>query len=169
MLDFSRALPTGCNEEDSECYNINDVPCSGDSHDATCSWHCKNPQPTDEFCQGGMDMLMDGFNTSGDKNGYLKIIMLFSQTFKFFLSLYYFRTKICVILFFKSWRLNSPGKFAAGCIGVFFLGLMIEVIIAVRRKVVSKKRMFINLPIYARKLIVISLFGINLVGPKICI
>ena len=48
------------------------------------------------------------------------------------------KTKTCVILFFKSWKLNSGGKFAAACVGVFALGFCIEGIIALRRKIVNR-------------------------------
>jgi hypothetical protein len=72
-------------------------------------------------------------------------------------------TKTCVILFFKAWKLDSAGKFAAACLGVFVLGFSIEALICFRRKVVSRKRLFLNLSLPLRKLIVIALFGTNLV------
>ena len=35
-------LPDECpHEEDAMCYNENTEPCFDDSHDPTCSWHCK--------------------------------------------------------------------------------------------------------------------------------
>ena len=67
-----------------------------------------------DFCVGGMDMLMGGFEST-KKNGN--------------------RTKMCVILFFASWNLNTPAKFAIACIGVFGLGFGIEALIAFRRKI----------------------------------
>lgn len=153
-------LPSGCSHENAECFNSEHEPCntvdSGEPHDNTCAWHCKAttpapstnsttspPEPYDKFCEGGMDMLMGGFETAGGSTQESR--------------------KTCVILFFKSWKLNSAGKFAAACLGVFVLGLGIEVLIWLRRKIVSRKRLMLNLPIPARKLIVISLFGANLV------
>jgi len=169
-------LPSGCGLENSECYNSVHETCNtvdeGPPHDKTCEWHCKppttststtapnattsspnpnattpipnpTPEPYDKFCEGGMDMLMGGFETAGGSTQENR--------------------KTCVILFFQSWKLNSAGKFAAACLGVFVLGLGIEVLIWLRRKIISRKRLMLNLPVPARKLIVISLFGANLV------
>ena len=88
-------------------------------------------------------MLMGGFEVAGGSNNVT--------------------TKTCVILFFKTWKLNSAAKFAAACIGVFILGFGIEGLISLRRKIVNRKRMFINIPIAARKVLVIVLFGVNLI------
>lgn len=73
-----RPLPPGCGQEESDCHNLSDVSCDGNSHDATCSWHCKDRQVSSEFCQGGMDMLMDGFGfgtSGGEKNRLEQIII----------------------------------------------------------------------------------------------
>ena len=140
-------LPSGCNVEESKCYNENHEPCNtvddGPPHDGTCAWHCNKTVPEEKFCGGGMDMLMTGFETAGGST--------------------ITSTKTCVILFFKSWKLDSAGKFAAGCIGVFILGFGIEALIFFRRKIVNRKRLFLNIPLPVRKIIVISLFGLNLV------
>ena len=63
-----------------------------------------------EFCNGGMDMLMEGFETTKGNN-------------------------MCIILFFKAWTLNTPWKFAVACIGVMCLGFSIEALIALRRTI----------------------------------
>lgn len=157
-------LPHDCTLEESECYNAQHQQCNtyneDPPHDVTCAWHCKPvttpsppgptptppgptpPPPQDEFCQGGMDMLMGGFEVAGGPNS---------------------NSKTCVILFFKEWKLNTAGKFAGACFGVFFLGFSIELLIALRRRIVNRKRLFINLPLPVRKITVIALFGINLV------
>ena len=64
----------------------------------------------DVFCNGGMDMLMHGFETHKT-------------------------AKTCIILWFPSWVLNTPFKFGMACIGVFFIGFAIEVLISYRRKI----------------------------------
>ena len=63
-----------------------------------------------DFCYGGMDMLMEGFETTKGHNP-------------------------CIILFFKAWTLNTPWKFAVACIGVMCLGFSIETLIALRRTI----------------------------------
>lgn len=169
-------LPDSCPADQTECYNSEHKPCNivddKPPHDPTCAWHCKapvtttttdpssnattdpssnatttttgpTPEPEDKFCDGGMDMLMGGFEVAGGSTSTA--------------------TKTCVILFFKSWKLNSIGKFAAACIGVFFLGLGIEGLICLRRKIVNRKRFFINIPMALRKIVVIALFGTNLI------
>jgi hypothetical protein len=129
-----------------ECYNSVHAPCNvidaGPPHDNTCAWHC-NKTVDEKFCDGGMDMLMGGFETAGGSTNT--------------------SMKTCVILFFKGWKLDSAGKFSAACIGVFVLGVAIEALIWLRRKIVSRKRLMLNMPTPIRKLIVISLFGTNLV------
>jgi hypothetical protein len=90
-----------------------------------------------------MDMLMGGFEVAGGSNSV--------------------NTKTCVILFFKAWKLNSAAKFAAACLGVFVLGFCIEALITLRRKIVNRKRIFVNIPLPARKGLVIFLFGVNLI------
>ena len=149
-------LPDSCPSDQTECYNSEHKPCNvideGPPHDATCAWHCKDPvtttpgptpAPEAKFCDGGMDMLMGGFEVAGGSTPTV--------------------TKTCVILFFKSWNLDSAGKFAAACIGVFALGFCIEALICLRRKIVNRKRLFINIPMALRKIIVIALFGTNLI------
>ena len=95
------------------CTNNQDEQCYDDSMDATCKWKCNGttPEPQTEFCTRGTDMLMQGFeSTNGPSN-------------------------LCIILFFKSWTLDTAGKYALGCIGVAFLGFTIEALIALRRRI----------------------------------
>ena len=61
------------------------------------------------FCQGGTSMVMSGFESVTDSEAN------------------------CIILFFRSWLLNTPIKFFFGCIGVLLLGMMIEATIKLRR------------------------------------
>ena len=99
--------------------NVNNVTCCSDPNvdcdvmDPTCKWECVKTPPsnvTNEFCYGGMDMLMTGFETTKNQNP-------------------------CIILFFKAWTLDSKAKFGLGCIGVIFMGFMIEALIAFRRRI----------------------------------
>lgn len=43
----------------------------------------------------------------------------------------------CVILLFDGWTLDSPGAFAAGVIGTFLLGLIVELLTWTRRHVLQ--------------------------------
>ena len=101
------------------CFSVtNNLTCCSDPNvecevmDATCAWECSNSDdPTDhDFCYGGMDMLMQGFESTKGRNP-------------------------CVILFFKAWTLNTPFKFVIACIGVAGLGFSIEALIAFRRRI----------------------------------
>jgi hypothetical protein len=83
--------------------------------DPSCNWEGMPRQRNEnlsDFCNGGMDMLMQGFESVNPSE-----------------------TKMCIILFFKAWTLNTRTKFAFACIGVAILGLSIEVLIALRRKI----------------------------------
>jgi hypothetical protein len=44
-------------------------------------------------------------------------------------------SKPCVALLFEEWELNSKAKFALGCLGTFFLGVLVEGIVAGRRHI----------------------------------
>jgi hypothetical protein len=63
------------------------------------------------FCEGATSMVMTGFESVGSDDAQ------------------------CIILLFRPWLLNTPLKFAIGCIGVFLLGLLIEATIRLRRAV----------------------------------
>lgn len=131
----------GCSVEDSECYGNNQTPCFDDSMDPSCAWHCKQTTTTlgtsespesespatttsgttkspesELFCAGATDMLMEGFKTTKKVGN---------------------TTNFCIILFSKKWTLSSSWKFAAGSIGVFLLGFLIEGNVALRRKVLT--------------------------------
>ena len=118
---WMNCLPTktcGAHQE-MECYSVvNNVTCCSDPNeecktmDPTCNWECSgSDEPTDnEFCYGGMDMLMQGFETTKGRNP-------------------------CIILFFKAWTLDSEVKFVFACFGVAVLGFLIEAIIAFRRRI----------------------------------
>ena len=86
------------------------------------------------FCQGATSMAMSGFESvvSADAN--------------------------CIILFFKPWLLDSPLKFAFGCIGVFLLGMLVEATIRLRRQVTKSIR---PSQAWLKEVAVISLFGLN--------
>ena len=112
----------GCsNNEVLSCYSVEkNLTCCSDPNvkcdvmDNTCNWECLKAEPNDtnknEFCFGGMDMLMTGFETTDNYNP-------------------------CIILFFNAWTLDTRVKFAFGCIGVAFLGFGIEALIALRRRI----------------------------------
>ena len=95
------------------CINSQGGHCADEDMDSTCHWMCNGtaPPPTNEFCSRGTDMLMQGFETTAGPSN------------------------ICIILFFKAWTLDTKTKYAFGCIGVAFLGFLIEILIAVRRKI----------------------------------
>ena len=106
------------NTENEDFSVENNVTCCSDPNeecktmDPTCNWECSgSDEPTDnEFCYGGMDMLMQGFETTKGRNP-------------------------CIILFFKAWTLDSEVKFVFACFGVAALGFLIEAIIAFRRRI----------------------------------
>lgn len=110
--------------------------------DTTCEWQCRGPAKPllSDYCNGGMDMLMSGFETS---KGSMQ--------------------KTCVILFFKAWTLNTQLKFAMACIGVFLMGVMIEFLIYARRRITSNRRFKLVLHRHTRRLVVVCLFGSNLI------
>lgn len=112
------ASPCNSNQELS-CYSKeNNVTCCSDPTvecqvmDDTCHWQCVDAvsNNTNDFCNGGMDMLMSGFATTKGTN-------------------------TCIILFFRAWTLDSQFKFIVGCFGVAWLGFCIELLIAIRRQI----------------------------------
>lgn len=86
------------------------------------------------FCQGATSMVMSGFESVGSDDAN------------------------CIILFFKPWLLDTPIKFAFGCIGVFLLGMMIEGTIRLRRFASASVRF--PQP-WIKEFAVTSLFGLN--------
>jgi len=142
-------LPTktcGAHQEMS-CFSVvNNVTCCSDPNeecktmDPTCNRECSgSDEPTDnEFCYGGMDMLMQGFETTKGRNP-------------------------CIILFFKAWTLDSEVKFVFACFGVAALGFLIEAIIAFRRRISGRRGFLVRLTPLARRFLVVTLFGLNLV------
>ena len=115
---------------ESQCINKDTEPCFDDSMDSTCHWQCRpepsttqKPNTTDipeiPFCRSGSfstDMNMKGFFSTRQE------------------------LKPCIILFFEAWELDSRLKFGFGCIGVIFLGIMVEACIAIRRKITSPSK-----------------------------
>lgn len=66
------------------------------------------------FCVGaGVTMYMEGFATATRYPGAAGAAAPRAE---------------CVTLWFRGWVLDSPGKFAAGCLGVVALGLLVEAI-----------------------------------------
>ncbi|KAF4695737.1 hypothetical protein FOZ60_003748 [Perkinsus olseni] len=117
------------------CSGVNEMPVCWDTatnelcpthdglHHKTCGVGCAvkpgsgggvNPvSPTPDpnaFCTGSTAMFMDGFNWMRGPS---------TQ---------------CVILFTRSWVLDTAWKFALGCIGVLFLGMLVEGILWARRR-----------------------------------
>ena len=142
-------LPERCPRvEDAVCFsNVTNVTCStspgGKPMDPTCKWECKPEKPVkykmSDYCNGRMDMLMFGFAASGNKKN------------------------PCIVLFVEAWTLDSRIKFAIGCVGVMILGFSIEALIALRRNLLRKKRLFVNVGGGARKALALMLFATNLV------
>ena len=55
-------------QTNSECVNLDSLPCcteetteNCEDMDTSCHWQCKD-EPVDEFCIGGTDMYMQGFD-----------------------------------------------------------------------------------------------------------
>lgn len=117
------------------CDNDNEMPVCWDKatnalcptndgiHHKTCGVECAlkpaggnvgspvSPTPDpNAFCTGSTAMFMDGFNWMRGP------------------------TTQCVILFTSSWVLDTAWKFALGCIGVVFLGMLVEGILWARRR-----------------------------------
>jgi hypothetical protein len=89
---------------------------------------------SNRFCYGATSMVMSGFESVTSEKA------------------------SCIILFFRPWLLDTPLKFAIGCIGVFLLGFLIEGAIKLRRyatNVIQFKKT------WTRELAVTSLFGLN--------
>lgn len=64
----------------------------------------------------------------------------------------------CINLFFEDWTLDNKSAFAGACIGVFFLGIVIEVLVMARRV------MFATMPKgRVRDLLMVLLHGTNVV------
>ncbi len=142
-------LPKDCpSVEEAFCFSkVTNVTCStkpsGKPMDPTCKWECKpkvKPQyQVSKYCNGKMDMLMFGFDTTGKKDN------------------------PCIILFFDAWTLDNRVKFTCACVGVLLLGFSIEALVAFRRSVSRKKRVFLNVGEMPRKVIILSSFAVNLV------
>jgi hypothetical protein len=87
------------------------------------------------FCRGGTSMVMSGFESVTTENAN------------------------CIILFFRPWLLDSATKFAIGCIGVFLLGMLIEAVIRLRRRIGGMKS--IHGSKVMKEILVVFLFAIN--------
>ena len=134
--------------QDLRCHSFETgVTCStdvgGQPMDPTCEWQCVNKtykRLQSNFCNGGTDMFMTGFETIDPSP-----------------------KKTCVILFFNAWTLDSWFKFAVAMVGVTLIGLAIEALIAVRRKISKRKGLFIRMTADSRRLLMVILFGLNLI------
>lgn len=116
------SVPDDCDstEDNLTCVTAAQDPCFADSMNPSCHWECskavklkQNVPNEDLFCRGATDMLMGGFEASGN-NGF------------------------CIILFIRYWTLNTRWKFACGCLVTMFLGFLIEFMIYLRRRVSRK-------------------------------
>ncbi len=142
-------LPSECPRvTDAVCFSdVTNVTCStepgGKPMDPTCKWQCKPEEPPQyrmsSYCNGKMDMLMFGFDVSGDKRN------------------------PCIVLFVEAWTLDSRTKFYAACVGVMALGFSIEAVIALRRTISRRRRLFLKAGPASRKAIILTLFAFNLV------
>jgi hypothetical protein len=124
-----------------QCLSTSDLPCgmnaqcvdtaTGEPVDGTimcpsadgmsaCELECldvKSVQSSNtntDYCYGtGVSMFMEGFvSISQEKEG----------------------STACVNILFKDWTLNTKVKYAFGCIGVFLLGIFIEMLTMIRRR-----------------------------------
>jgi hypothetical protein len=126
-----------------QCYPLSDYSCgdeaecidtaTGEPVDGTimcpsaagmgaCEVQCPIPKNSsgDDFCWGaGTDMFMDGFTSIiQEKDG----------------------STACLNLFFKEWTLDTKTKYAFGCIGVFLLGILVELLSSIRRTLYKSLR-----------------------------
>ena len=93
------------------------------------------------FCRGKTDMLMQGFEFAGKE------------------------TSLCVILFFDGWTLNSAVKFGFGCVGVFLLGVAVEGLVFLRRRISNGSGIFRKLDQgLAKDAVLLAVFALNMVG-----
>ena len=117
--------------------------------DKSCKWECKeeegggsNDDLKNDFCNGATDMYMSGFEAAGTDH-----------------------RNPCVILFVSSWTLDSRAKFGVACFGVCLMGFVIELLVCIRRRITSRKRLspYLLAPRPSiRQWISIVLFGVNL-------
>jgi copper chaperone CopZ len=93
----------------------------------------KPPVVTEEFCSSlgeGMVMYMGGFKwTSMERNA------------------------ACLGLFFGSWKLDTPWKFALACVGVFVLGVAMEAVSLARRQLPSRRQRDVGYVFHATNLL----------------
>jgi hypothetical protein len=105
---------------EAECVDLDtSASAPGDAVCQSCQVQCPSPQGDEDiFCWGrGVDMFMDGFAS---------------------IALQRRGSTACLSLFFSEWTLNSPAKFAWACVGILLLGVTIEVLSAVRRRIFSE-------------------------------
>jgi len=144
-----RQLPDNCPYPDMpHCTNSqNEVCCTEEGEtgdcvnmDDSCRWKCNNNSQLLDFCRTpGTDMYMEGFQVTGNAQN------------------------SCVILFFKIWTLDSRLKFGVGCVGVIILGIFVEFLLYVRRRLQGRGFCrWLRNP--WRKAGIILLFTLNLVS-----
>ncbi|KAF4723897.1 hypothetical protein FOZ63_004261, partial [Perkinsus olseni] len=124
------------------CYDpAKQESCDPNAMNHQCGVECRAEQastPTVDpgaFCTGSTAMFMSGFTWSGSAEN------------------------PCVILFTPSWVLDTPGKFAMGCIGVLLLGMLVEGLLAARRRYLG----------YVRRPLMKSLVGALAFGVSVSI
>ena len=69
----------------------------------------------------------------------------------------------CIMLFFEAFTLDSPLKFGFGCVFVFLLGLVIEVLIAFRRSLTQRATAGPDGLTLAWQLAILAVFALSLV------
>ncbi|KAF4756686.1 hypothetical protein FOZ63_018341 [Perkinsus olseni] len=124
------------------CYDpAKQESCDPNAMNPQCGVECRTEHastPTVDpgaFCTGSTAMFMSGFTWSGSARN------------------------PCVILFTPSWVLDTPGKFAMGCIGVLLLGMLVEGLLAARRRYLG----------YVRRPLIRSLVGALAFGVSVSI
>ena len=136
-------------EENAVCWDFSkDATCSTSGMNRACHLKCPTPiqtlnaTTTPSFCQGRTSMYMEGFRS-----------MAYDA---------YQSHTPCILLFFNSWVLDQPWKFALGCLGVFALGASLEGLIKLRRK------WSISSTGWAQQSVTILLFWINISAAYLC-
>ena len=114
------ALPCG---QDAVCVDTNTGEVIEDGKNVHCTdggVHCELQCVSSDTNTTSYSDYCYGYGTTMSMNGFFSIVQD-SQG-----------STPCVNLLFEEWTLDNEGKFAAGCLGVFFLGILIQYLTVLR-------------------------------------
>lgn len=123
---------------DEMCPVHEDGACELECVDVTPDNSNSNSSTFDAYCYGtGTSMLMDGFTT-----------MAFSD-----------RGSVpCINLFFTSWTLDSELKFGFGCVGIFFMGILVQWMTMFRQQIKKGKT---KASMYTNAVFTVFIYGVQ--------